>query len=159
MTGKVRLANEAWEALLRAQATIVRELEDADSWGDLQPRDYGVLRALSTAPDGLRMTELLDDVLLTQPGMSRLVARLEQRGLVQRGADPDDARACRIRLTTAGADIHRRVGTAHARQVTRVMTRALGPEQLLILRDLSRTLSAAARPTTPDTHPTPRSHP
>ena len=43
-------------------------------------------------------------MLLTQPGMSRLVARLEARGLVQRVDDPDDARACRIRLTPAGVD-------------------------------------------------------
>ena len=54
------------------------------------PREYGVLYALSTAPDGLRITELGEDVLLTQPGMSRLVARLEARGLVERVDDPDD---------------------------------------------------------------------
>ena len=71
-----------------------------------------MLYALSTAPDGLRITELGEDVLLTQPGMSRLVARLEARGLVQRVADPDDARASRIRLTAAGVDAQRRVGRA-----------------------------------------------
>ena len=59
------------------------------------PREYGVLYALSSAdPRGMRITELGEDVLLTQPGMSRLVARLEARGLVQRVDDLDDARAC-----------------------------------------------------------------
>ncbi len=33
-----------------------------------------MLYALSTAPDGLRMCDLCDDVLLTQAGISRLVA-------------------------------------------------------------------------------------
>ena len=49
----------------------------ADVWGELSPSEYGVLYALSTAPDGLRITELSDDALLTQAGISRLVARLE----------------------------------------------------------------------------------
>ena len=95
-------ANEAWEALFRAQSTIIQELTARDAWEDLVPREYGVLYALSAAPDGMRITELGQDVLLTQPGMSRLVARLEARGLVQRVDDPVDARACRIRLTPAG---------------------------------------------------------
>ena len=46
------------------------------------------LRAVVRRPAGLRITELGEDVLLTQPGMSRLVARLEARGLVERVDDP-----------------------------------------------------------------------
>src|ERR1700693_2426544 len=102
MSSTTRIANEAWEALLRAQATIARELTAGDVWGDLIPHEYGVLYALSTAPTGLRITELGQDVLLTQPGMSRMIARLEPRGLVERTDDPQDARACRIRLTPDG---------------------------------------------------------
>ena len=83
-----------------------------------------------TAPDGLRITELSDDVLLTQAGISRLVARLESRGLVERVADPDDGRACRIRLTEAGASAQRRVGLRHGHHVAQIMTRALSVEQL-----------------------------
>ncbi|MGS2645435.1 MarR family transcriptional regulator [Streptosporangium sp. LJ11] len=144
MAGNVRLANEAWEAFFRAQATIAREFAEADHWGDLLPREYGVLYALSTAGRGLRITELGSDVLISQPGMSRLVARLEARGLVEREGDPDDARACRIRLTPAGVEIQRRAGTAHARHVARAMTRALDPGQLEMVRDLSLRLLEAA---------------
>ena len=35
-----------------------RELAAADVWDELSPREYGVLYALSNAPDGLRITEL-----------------------------------------------------------------------------------------------------
>ena len=136
----VRLANEAWEALFRAQATIAGELTGGDAWGDLIPREYGVLYALSTAPDGLRVTELGHDVLLSQPGMSRLLARLANRGLVERGDDPDDARACRFRLTAAGTEVQRRIGTAHGRHVATAMGRVLDREQLETLRDLCRIL-------------------
>jgi DNA-binding MarR family transcriptional regulator len=139
------LANVAWEALLRAQATLAREFERDGDWADVAPREYGVLYALSQAPNGVRITELSADALLTQAGVSRLVARLEKRGLVERHDDPDDARACRIRLTPAGRDVQRRVGLAHARQVTKAMTRALSPDQLKVLRELSQAITAAAQ--------------
>jgi DNA-binding MarR family transcriptional regulator len=138
----MRIANEAWEALFRAQATIGRELVEGDVWGELAPREYGVLYALAAAPDELRITELLDDVLLTQPGMSRLIARLEARGLVERADDPDDRRACRVRLTEAGTRAQREIGLAHGRHVAEAMTRGLRRQQLVHLRDLCRTLVA-----------------
>src|SRR5215204_700513 len=141
MASRTKIANEAWEALFRAQATIARELAAGDVWGELSPREYGVLYALSNAPSGLRITELGNDVLLTQPGMSRLVARLETTGLVERVDDPEDGRACRIRLTEAGARAQRQVGVRHGLHVAETMTRTLSSEQLLQLRDLSRALT------------------
>lgn len=144
MPSRTRTANEAWEALLRAQATIARELTAGDVWGELSPREYGVLYALSSARDGLRITELSDDVLLTQPGMSRLIARLTAAGLVERVDDPHDGRASRIRLTEAGARAQRQVGVRHGRHVAQTMTRALSSEQLVQLRDLCRALTTTS---------------
>jgi DNA-binding MarR family transcriptional regulator len=138
--GTTKLANQAWEALFRAQSTIVQELAARDAWEELVPREYGVLYALSSAPEGLRITELGEDVLLTQPGMSRLVARLEARGLVHRVDDPDDARASRISLTPSGVAAQRRVGRAHARHVAEAMTRNLDRRELEQLLDLCRRL-------------------
>jgi DNA-binding MarR family transcriptional regulator len=135
-----KLANEAWEALFRAQSTISQELSARDAWEDLVPREYGVLYALSSAPKGLRITELGEDVLLTQPGMSRLVSRLEARGLVQRVDDPDDARACRIQLSPAGVETQRRIGRTHARHVAEAMTRNLDRSELEQLLSLCRRL-------------------
>jgi DNA-binding MarR family transcriptional regulator len=137
-----RLANEAWEAYYRAQATIARELTEADIWEDLATREYAVLYALSTEPNGLRMTELGADVLLTQAGMSRLIDRLEARGLVERCNDETDARAWRIRLTSEGAQLQRRVGSSLARTIAETMSRALNTEQLTALRDVSLALLA-----------------
>lgn len=154
MSSETRIANEAWEALFRAQATIARELTAGQVWGNLAPREYGVLYALSTAPDGVRITELGEDVLLTQPGMSRLIARLEARGLVERTDDLQDARACRIRLTPDGIRAQRQVGAAHGRHVAEAMTRTLGPDQLELLRDVCRALIA----TRGDLAPVPANH-
>jgi DNA-binding MarR family transcriptional regulator len=139
-----RIANETWEALFRAQATIAGELTARTAWADLLPREYGVLYALSSAPEGLRITDLGEDVLLTQPGMSRLIARLEARGLVRRDDDPDDARACRVRLTRAGSEVQRTVGLSHAQRVTEQMTRHLDRQQLMQLGDLCRRLTTGS---------------
>ncbi|GAA1646012.1 hypothetical protein GCM10009744_41180 [Kribbella alba] len=144
MESTTRLANVAWEAMFRAQATLAREFERDGEWGDLLPREYGVLYALSRAPEGLRIIDLCDDALLTQAGVSRLVIRLERRGLVERSDDPHDGRASRIRLSAEGADVQRRVGRAHARQVASAMTRALDTSELQTLRDLCLALTEAA---------------
>lgn len=146
VASRTRIANEAWEALFRAQATVMRELTAADVWGDVSPSEYDVLYALSKAPDGLRITALTRDMLLTQGGVSRLVARLEAGGLVERVPDPVDGRAARIRLTAAGADAQRRVGLRHGHHVAQLMTQAFTVEQLEQLRDLSQTLTESIQP-------------
>lgn len=136
------MANEAWEALFRAQMTIAGELNAGDAWGNLAPNDYGVLYALSAARDGLRMSELAGDVLLSQPGLSRLVGRLEAKGLVERIGDPSDARASIVKLSKEGRHLQRRVGAVHGRHVAQAMA-PLNDEELKVLRDLSRKLLAA----------------
>ena len=136
MAGNAKLANEAWEALFRAQMTIAAELHAGDVWGDLMPSDYGVLYALSTAKTGLRISELSKDVLLSQAGLSRLIARIEARGLIERQIDPEDARACILRLSKAGTYVQRRVGAKHGRHVTEALSSRLSDEQLTTLRDL-----------------------
>jgi DNA-binding MarR family transcriptional regulator len=144
MAGRTKLANEAWEALFRAQRTIYGEFErSGEVWGSLAPTEYGVLYALSTAPGPLRITELCEDVLLSQPGMSRLIARLEDKGLIERVGDPSDARASRVRMTAAGVRTQRQVGVAHAREVGRLMTDGLDHDELTELRSLCRKLIGA----------------
>jgi DNA-binding MarR family transcriptional regulator len=145
MSNDFRLANEAWNTYYRAQATIAREFAEADIWGELLTSEYAVLYALSTEPDGLRMSQLNEDALLTQPGMSRLIARLEARGLVCREEDHDDARARRICLTPAGVDIQRRVGGKLARAIADAIGRALSTDQMIALRAISQDLLDATQ--------------
>lgn len=142
MKGQNKLANEAWEALFRAQATIAQEFVARDIWGGLAENEYGVLYALSTAPTGLRMSDLASDVLLSQAGLSRLVARLEAKGLIERSVDPEDGRASVLRLTVEGRGLQRRIGAAHGRHVTQRLSQHLDDTQLAALRDLCLLLAA-----------------
>lgn len=144
MASDTGLANAAWEALFRAQMTIAAELHAGDAWGDLVPTDYGVLYALSTAGGGLRMSELGKDILISQAGLSRAVARLEARGLIDRRPDPEDARASILSLSKAGLHLQKRVGARHGRHVAEAMTCRLDDQQLTQLRDLCELLLATS---------------
>ncbi|WP_231979439.1 MarR family winged helix-turn-helix transcriptional regulator [Tessaracoccus coleopterorum] len=67
--------------------------------------EYWVLAMLSEAPARtLRMSSLAARTRGTLPRLSHVVNRLENRGLVTRHPDPDDARATNATLTDAGWD-------------------------------------------------------
>jgi len=52
-----------------------------------------------------RLTTLAAREGVTQPAMTQLIARMEQAGLVERTADPDDGRVVRVQITDAGRDL------------------------------------------------------
>jgi DNA-binding MarR family transcriptional regulator len=131
---RTKRAVDAWEALFRAQALISRELNQANTWLEVSASEYGVLFELTRWPSGARLCDLQADELLSQPGLSRLVARLERRGLIARANDPEDRRAVRLQLTTAGREVQRRVGLLHAREIVALVR--LPDDQLEQLRQL-----------------------
>src|SRR5919199_4740752 len=71
--------------------------------GELSRTAASVLATLRDAGPQ-RVTVLADGEAVAQPSMTTLVGRLERDGLVQRGADPDDARAVRVRITDKGRE-------------------------------------------------------
>lgn len=146
MRGTVRLANDAWEALLRAHATLMKELAAEDIWSDISMREYDVLYTLSKSPAPIRLGELQRRVLLSQPALSRMVDRLAARQLVRRAVDPADARVVLLSLTGAGREQQRRVGRRHARGVAAALNRSLTAAELTRLRSLCDQLAGGAAP-------------
>jgi DNA-binding MarR family transcriptional regulator len=130
MPGSRHLGNDAWEALLSAHATLMKQFAAEDIWGDISMREYDVLYTLSKCHEPVRLGELNRHVLLSQPALSRLVDRLADRGLVQRQHDPADRRGVRLSLTPAGRGLQRQVGREHARSVARAMAAGLTPGEL-----------------------------
>src|SRR6185437_13665668 len=127
MPGSRHLGNDAWEALLSAHATLMKQFAAEDIWGDVSMREYDVLYTLSKCAAPLRLSELNRHVLLSQPALSRLVDRLAERGLIERCADPADGRGVRLSLTEAGRTMQRDIGRQHARDVARALTAELNP--------------------------------
>lgn len=141
MTSRTRLANEAWEAMLAAHASLMRQFAAQDVWGDLSMREYDVLYTLSKCPRPISLAELNRHVLLSQPAMSRMVDRLVDRGLVVRERASDDGRSVRLSLSDAGADAQRRVGLGHGRHVAAALTARLGRDDMESLARLCERLA------------------
>jgi DNA-binding MarR family transcriptional regulator len=94
----------AWRGLLRVHAALVKSLDaELSAAHELPLSSYEVLITLEAAPGRkLRMSELADSVLLSRSGMTRLVDRLEQNGLLERDHCTADGRGCFAVLTDKG---------------------------------------------------------
>ncbi|QCB93102.1 MarR family winged helix-turn-helix transcriptional regulator [Cellulomonas shaoxiangyii] len=151
----VRASAEAWEALFRAQVTLLRRFARDDVWGGLSMREYDVLFTLARAPGrALRLRDLASGSLLSQPSLSRLVERLEEDGLVRRGPVPGDRRGTAVHLTDAGAARQREIGRRHVRSIHDLVGGALDPDELGTLQRLCDKLRLA-QPGLPDPGPHP----
>ena len=103
ITDHRHLANAAWEAMLSAHATLMKQFAAEDIWAEASMREYDVLYTLSKCTAPIRLSELNRHVLLSQPALSRLVDRLAARGLVGRRPDAGDgAASCWPSPTPAG---------------------------------------------------------
>jgi DNA-binding MarR family transcriptional regulator len=124
----------AWRSLLRAHATLMRQLEtELEQQTGLALADYDVLAQLAIADGELRMTELANRALISRSGMTRRVARLVDEGLVRRADAGADGRGVIVALTDAG--VARLVGTApaHARGITAYFVSRLDDHELAVL--------------------------
>jgi DNA-binding MarR family transcriptional regulator len=135
------LANDSWEALMSAHASLIRRFADQDVWEDVSMKEYDVLYTLSKCPEPIRLTDLNKHVLLSQPALSRMVDRLAARGLVHRVADHRDHRGVRLSLTEDGRTVQRRVGRRHARSVAQAMLAELTPAELRQLEEICSKLA------------------
>lgn len=141
-----RLAAQTWEALFRAQVAVMRRLQGGPAFKDLAVNEYDVLFTLSGCPSGwLRQNELNDHVLLSQSSLSRLVERLEKRGLVERRPAPDDGRGVLVRLTEDGRELQKRIGREHVRDIAALVAPALTAEEQRELLRLTEKLRASVQ--------------
>lgn len=77
--------------------------------------DPGAVRAvylLGIEGGGARPSVLADELHLTRPSTSKLIARLAEAGLAERRRDPADRRAATVELTETGRDVYRRLFSA-----------------------------------------------
>ena len=75
---------------------------------DLTRDEWRVIAALAGAGE-VRTAHVLDSSALDKMRVSRALARLQERGLVARVADPDDRRGQLLRLLPPGEALHRRI--------------------------------------------------
>jgi DNA-binding MarR family transcriptional regulator len=137
----------AWRALLETHAAVTELLaRELTAERGLPLKAYDVLLNLAEAPDGrLRMQELSASVLLSKSGLSRVVDRMEEGGLVRREQSEDDRRGWFAVLTDRGRSTLRRAAPVHLRGIQEHFARHLDDEEARVLAAVLARVSAAAR--------------
>lgn len=125
---------DAWEAYFRGYRAVMHHFDATEAFGELSGREYDVLLHLARGPaDGMRQRDLLREVMFPQPSLSRMLARMEERGLLTLEAVEDDRRGRQVLLTTEGRETQRRVGRVHAAAIRRALD-GFDDEELEVLR-------------------------
>ena len=116
------LEGEVYLNLLRAADALLHGTEELLKPYGLTPSQYNVLRILRCAePDGLACGEIAARMLTRDPDMTRLLDRLEKRGLVRRARGARDRRVVLTRISLPGVklleDLDAPVQQMHGRQL------------------------------------------
>jgi DNA-binding MarR family transcriptional regulator len=133
------LEEEAFLGLQRTADALFRHGAELLKPAGLSPAQYNVLRILRGAgAAGLACREVGARMITHDPDITRLLDRLEARGLIGRARSEEDRRVVRTRITPAGLGVLKKLDAAMSEQPRRLMGH-LGVKQL---RALVRMLDA-----------------
>ena len=140
-----------WRAFLLAHARVSRRLdEELRAEHDLSFAEYDALLTIAQAPDRrIRMGQLAEEVLLSKSGVTRLIDRLVNDGLVERSACLADARGAEAVLTERGLERLRAASRTHLRGISEHFLAVMDPDSTS--RRLERSMTAVARQAGPGT--------
>jgi DNA-binding MarR family transcriptional regulator len=129
--------------LLRTSDALKRSLAQVVEPFGITPQQYNVMRILRGAgPDGLPTLTIGERMIEQTPGVTRLVDRLETKGLVARTPCPTDRRRVFCRITAAGLQVLSELDEPVDRWDSRAMS-TLGPSELDALITLLERIRSA----------------
>jgi DNA-binding MarR family transcriptional regulator len=103
---KQSLEQQVFFELLRVADSLVRDADDLLKPQGLSHTQYNVLRILRGAgPAGLACSGIGERMLTHDPDITRLLDRLDSRGLIKREREQEDRRVVRTRITEAGLNL------------------------------------------------------
>ena len=113
---------EVYLSMLRAVERLSRGVAETLAGAELTPTQYNALRILRGAGDaGASCTEVSDRMVTKDSDVTRLLDRLEARGLISRGRAEEDRRRVVARITGDGlrvlAELDGPVAATHRRQL------------------------------------------
>ena len=139
--GKARPIGSAEEAafldLLRTCDLLSRKLVGVLKPAELSPTQYNVLRILRGAKEPLSCGEIASRMITRDPDITRLLDRMEKRGLVARSRETKDRRMVLTRITPAGLKVLAELD-APIQEAHRARLGHLGRTRLRALAELLR---------------------
>jgi DNA-binding MarR family transcriptional regulator len=112
-------------------------------------RWYDVLVNLEEAERPVRMNELAGRILASKSGLTRVIDRMEEAGLVERQRPPDDRRAIEVVMTPKGADALQAARLVHRRGIHEHFAQHLDDSAFVALLEILRPVHAHVRPLRP----------
>jgi len=131
-------AIKGWARLMRVSRQLAESAEESLKAGGLPPLAwYDVLHELAEAGEGgLRPFQLIERTLFAQYNISRLLARLEADGLVEKLRVADDGRGQTIRITAKGRETRRQMWTVYGKSIADLVGARLSQNELDTLSGL-----------------------
>lgn len=124
----------AYLALLAAASLVGRAVDrDVRQRAGITHPQFEMLARLDQSPDGVRMTDLAQELILSRSGASYQIQQLETAGYVRRVQDPSDDRGVIAHLTDEGREVLALALQGHRPVVQAVMFDAMDDEQMSAL--------------------------
>ncbi len=143
---KPQLEQQVFLELLRVADSLVQDAEAILKPLGLSHTQYNVLRILRGAePAGLACGGIGERMLTHDPDITRLLDRLDSRGLIKREREQEDRRVVRTRITDAGLRLLEQLD-APVSQLHEKQLGHLEPAQLEELKNLLSLMRAQGCP-------------
>jgi DNA-binding MarR family transcriptional regulator len=97
---------------------------------------FDLLAQIEREPNGLRLGELSQRMMVTNGNVTGLVDKLIEQGFVIREPAPEDRRAMIVRMTKAGASLFAVMARAHEEWLTRLMADAPSDLRKTLFKEL-----------------------
>lgn len=137
---------ETWQAFIRLRQRLDAALSAGLAQDGLSTADYELLVPLSAAPGGcMRAKELAAEVCWEKSRLSKHLARMASRGLVDRRPAADDARGILVELTAEGRKVLEKAAPNHVELVRRIFVDPMTPAEARGLRSLADKVVAEAQ--------------
>lgn len=140
------MQSQAWRSFVAAHAVTTQFLDQQlRAHRQVSLEVLNVLTALSEAPGGqIRMSDLANIIMFSRSGLTRMIDRLEEEGLVSRVPCPDDRRGWFAAVTEKGKAALKDAKTIYEPALSKVWTSALTEQEATILsQSLSKILEHA----------------
>ena len=125
---------EAYAALVAGSTLLQRAIErNLHDQADITQVQFEILMNLTNAPDGRRMADLADRLIVSRSGLTYQVSQLEKAGLIVRERHGDDERGVVARITAEGERLRQKVLPGHLEIVRDSLFSLLNSDELAAL--------------------------
>jgi DNA-binding MarR family transcriptional regulator len=139
-----------WRVFLESSYALIDILDaELQEEAELNLRWYDVLVNLEEAERPVRMNELAARILASKSGLTRVIDRMEDAGMVQRRRPPHDRRCVEVVMTPTGGEALQAARRVHRRGIQEHFAQHLDEQQFAALRDVLANVHDHVRPLRP----------